>query len=81
MVDFIGRPMPRVARGYAIAIEGKILVETVSPHARAATVNWLVTGGGQVILKHHTDADIKRMWFDLKPDTAEIVEVEIRVKR
>lgn len=38
-----------MARGYAAVHDGHILVATVSPHERAAMVNWLVANMGFMV--------------------------------
>jgi hypothetical protein len=51
------------ATGWAVLVKGgPIYVKTVSETRRGAIVNWLVVEHGALIMNHHTDADIERMW-------------------
>lgn len=49
------------AEGWAVIDGSGINVRTVSDSRRAAIVNWLVTNG-YMILAHHTDEEIERLW-------------------
>lgn len=70
----------RRTRGYAIVNEhGKILVATVSPHARGAKVNWLYLHARVIIADDATDAAIHAAWLEMaKEHRASLIEVEIR---
>jgi hypothetical protein len=72
--------IPRRTRGYAVVNEhGKILVATVSPHARGAKVNWLHRYAGINVLDTTTDAAIHGDWLEQgQKHRVSRIEVEIR---
>ncbi len=51
--------------GYAVILDNKIDVKTVSPTRRAAKVNWLVVNMLCPIYTTTTDDQIEQMWSDL----------------
>lgn len=50
------------AHGWAVLEKGEIHVKTVSPTARAAIANWLMSERGQLITNCTTDDMISRIW-------------------
>jgi hypothetical protein len=64
--------------GYAVKQGGQIIVETVSPHERAAKANWLAVACGYRIRESHTDHEIE-VWFETqsKRRRATLIAVEI----
>lgn len=65
------------ATGFAIVSFGKINIASVSPQARGAKVNWLVTEARLCVTQFHTDEDIERMWNSCRRRDHECVEVTI----
>lgn len=63
------------ARGFAIATAGVIDVSTVSPHRRAAIVNWLHPR--QPVGFGASEIEIERAWRELRTAEDECIEVEI----
>jgi hypothetical protein len=65
--------------GFAIKVDGKLLVHTVSHHARGAKVNWLWTDEGVRVMANWTDALIEKAWLYHSKNctTAECVEISL----
>jgi hypothetical protein len=67
-------------RGWAAVQDGNILVETVSPHDRAAMVNWLVTRAGFMVPAGMGDFAIREHFDRLaKPEGVSVKRVNIEV--
>ncbi len=49
-------------QGYAVVLDNKIDIRTVSPTRRGAIVNWLVVHVGCFIYNTTTDEQINEMW-------------------
>ena len=69
-----------MTKGYAVLDgNGHILVNTVSPTARAAKVNWLGTAGGVSVANDWPDEMIAEIFASMR-GKAEVVEVQIKVR-
>jgi hypothetical protein len=64
--------------GYAILLDGKIDLRTVSDTERAAKVNGLVTIYRLLVMNNATDRDIAQAW-DRRPEPGRTEVVPVRV--
>lgn len=69
---------PNTVTGWAVARDGGVFVATVSPHRRAAIVNYLVVVHGISITQGWSDREIENVWESYAPQhSASVIEVEI----
>jgi len=67
------------AEGWAVVEDGEIDMRTVSPHRRAAIVNWLVVGPGIPVWDDMDDESIYRLFDIHKGPTTKTVPVRCTV--
>lgn len=69
-----------MSEGWAAVEDGRILVDTVSPHERAAMVNWLWVYAGVPVSMLWSEADIREAFHKRAParkTTAQRVTIEV----
>lgn len=65
-----------MGKGYAVIVNGKIDVSTISETERSAKVNWLVANRKCFIYNGDTDERINELW-DIYSEEAIVEEVSI----
>ena len=72
-----------VAMGYGVVDkDGRLLVDTMSPHPRGARVNWLYTHARVMVQNHHTEDEIEKMFLrQAAMAGAKLHEVAMRLGR
>jgi hypothetical protein len=72
--------LPAEGSGWAVVQDGKLQVSTVSPHRRAALVNWLVCNG-VMVYQNWTDLRIEETWakfeklLDIRVVSVQVTEI------
>jgi hypothetical protein len=67
------------AKGFAVVTAGQINVATISPHRRAAIVNWLVVARCLPVRDNCTDEQIEGAWRRYRRSDDHLHEVDITI--
>jgi hypothetical protein len=67
------------AKGFAVLLNGEIVVKTVSPTALAARVNGLVVVFGLMVRDHEADSEIEARWAAAEKQVARLTIAPVEI--